>query len=114
MSKRWLMIADAHLTCREPEDEFFRMLDGVSRLPADIGIIFLGDIFDLWIALRGYENDDHRRFLEWCRREKERRQIVFLLGGAEQNGHDFGWFFGRAAVDGAPGIRDSLSADEEP
>ncbi|MBO4287883.1 MAG: DUF2723 domain-containing protein [Kiritimatiellae bacterium] len=43
-----------------------------------------------------------------------RRQIVFLLGGAEQNGHDFGWFFGRAAVDGAPGIRDSLSADEEP
>ncbi|MBP5509573.1 MAG: DUF2723 domain-containing protein [Kiritimatiellae bacterium] len=43
-----------------------------------------------------------------------KRQIVFLLGGAEQNGHDFGWFFGRAAVDGAAGIRDSLSADEEP
>ena len=83
MSKRWLMIADAHLTCREPEDEFFRMLDGVSRLPADIGIIFLGDIFDLWIALRGYENDDHRRFLDWCRREKERRRIVFLEGNHE-------------------------------
>jgi hypothetical protein len=77
------MIADAHLTCREPEDEFFRMLDGVSRLPADIGIIFLGDIFDLWIALRGYENDDHRRFLDWCRREKERRRIVFLEGNHE-------------------------------
>ena len=83
MSKRWLMIADAHLTCREPEDEFFRMLDGVSRLPVDIGIIFLGDIFDLWIALRGYENDEHRRFLEWCRREKTRRQIVFLEGNHE-------------------------------
>lgn len=83
MSKRWLMIADAHLTCREPEDEFFRMLDGVSRLPVDIGIIFLGDIFDLWIALRGYENDEHRRFLDWCRREKERRQIVFLEGNHE-------------------------------
>ena len=83
MSKRWLMIADAHLTCREPEDGFFRMLDGVSRLPDDIGIIFLGDIFDLWIALRGYENDEHRRFLAWCRKEKKRRQIVFLEGNHE-------------------------------
>ena len=83
MSKRWLMIADAHLSCREPEDAFFRMLDVVSRLPADIGIVFLGDIFDLWIALRGYENDEHRRFLEWCRREKTRRTIVFLEGNHE-------------------------------
>ncbi len=83
MSKRWLMIADAHLSCREPEDAFFRMLDSVSRLPGDIGIVFLGDIFDLWIALRGYENAEHRRFLEWCRREKTRRQIVFLEGNHE-------------------------------
>lgn len=43
-----------------------------------------------------------------------RDRIVFLLGGAEQNGHDFGWFFARAAVDGADGIRDVLSGDEEP
>ena len=83
MSKRWLMIADAHLTCLAPEDEFFRMLDGVSRLPGDIGIIFLGDIFDLWIALRGYENNEHRRFLEWCRREKANREVVFLEGNHE-------------------------------
>ena len=83
MSKRWLIIADAHLTCREPEDEFFRMLDGVSHLPGDIGIIFLGDIFDLWIALRGYENDDNRRFLDWCRKEKTKRQVVFLEGNHE-------------------------------
>ena len=83
MSQRWLMIADAHLICCEPEDEFFRMLDGVSRLPGDVGIIFLGDVFDLWIALRGYENDDHRRFLDWCRREKANRRIVFLEGNHE-------------------------------
>jgi UDP-2,3-diacylglucosamine pyrophosphatase LpxH len=83
MSQRWLMIADAHLVCCEPEDEFFRMLDGVSRLPGDVGIIFLGDVFDLWIALRGYENADHRRFLDWCRREKANRRIVFLEGNHE-------------------------------
>ena len=83
MSKRWLMIADAHLTCLGPEDEFFRVLDDVSRLPGDIGIIFLGDIFDLWIALRGYENGEHRRFLEWCRREKSNREVVFLEGNHE-------------------------------
>ena len=83
MSQRWLMIADAHLTCRKPEDDFFRVLDAVARLPGDIGVIFLGDVFDLWIALRGYENDEHRRFLDWCRREKTKRKVVFLEGNHE-------------------------------
>lgn len=77
------MIADAHLTCRKPEDGFFRMLDAAARLPGDVGIIFLGDVFDLWIALPGYENDEHRRFLDWCRREKEKRKIIFLEGNHE-------------------------------
>ena len=83
MSQRWLMIADAHLTCCKPEDEFFRMLDAAARLPGEIGIIFLGDVFDLWIALPGYENDEHRRFLDWCRREKTKRKVVFLEGNHE-------------------------------
>ena len=83
MSKRWLMIADAHLTCRTSEDEFFRLLGLVSRLPRDIAVIFLGDIFDLWIAIRGYETEDQRRFLDWCRDEKARREIVFLEGNHE-------------------------------
>jgi UDP-2,3-diacylglucosamine pyrophosphatase LpxH len=83
MSKRWLMIADAHLTCRTPEDDFFRFLGHVSGLPADVGVIFLGDIFDLWIAIRGYETEDQRRFLDWCRDEKSRREIVFLEGNHE-------------------------------
>ena len=77
------MIADAHLTCLKPEDDFFHMLDIVSQLPGDVGVIFLGDVFDLWIALRGYENDEHRRFLDWCRREKKKRKVVFLEGNHE-------------------------------
>ena len=77
------MIADAHLTCRKPEDDFFRMLDAVARLPGYVGIVFLGDVFDLWIALRGYENDEHRRFLDWCRREKTKRKVIFLEGNHE-------------------------------
>ena len=77
------MIADAHLTCRKPEDEFFRMLDAAARLPGDVGIIFLGDIFDLWIALPGYENGEQRRFLDWCRREKTKRNVIFLEGNHE-------------------------------
>ncbi|MBR4717112.1 MAG: metallophosphoesterase [Lentisphaeria bacterium] len=83
MSQRWLMIADAHLTCIEPEDGFFRMLDAAARLPGDVGVIFLGDVFDLWIALRGYENAEHRRFLDWCRGEKMKRKIIFLEGNHE-------------------------------
>lgn len=77
------MIADAHLNCRKPEDAFFRMLDAVACLPEDVGVIFLGDIFDLWIALPGYENDEHLRFLDWCRREKTKRKVVFLEGNHE-------------------------------
>ena len=77
------MIADAHLTCRTPEDGFFRMLDAAACLPGDIGVIFLGDVFDLWIALPGYENAEHRRFLDWCRREKTKRKVIFLEGNHE-------------------------------
>lgn len=57
------------------------MLDAVARGPGDI--VFLGDIFDLWIALPRYENDDHRRFLAWCRQEKKQRQIGFVEGNHE-------------------------------
>ena len=77
------MIADAHLTCRMPEDDFFRMLAAAACLPGDIGVIFLGDVFDLWIALPGYENAEHRRFLDWCRREKTKRKVIFLEGNHE-------------------------------
>ena len=40
--------------------------------------------------------------------------VVFQLGGAEQNGHTFGWQFGAYQLEGAAAIRDQLAADEEP
>ena len=41
-------------------------------------------------------------------------QLVFELGGAEQNDHTFGWQFGAYQLDGAKAIKAQLSADEEP
>ncbi len=40
--------------------------------------------------------------------------VVFQLGGAEQNGHTFGWQFGAYQLDGAKAIRAQLEAEEEP
>ena len=41
-------------------------------------------------------------------------RLVFELGGAEQNGHTFGWQFGAYQLEGAKAINDQLVADEEP
>ncbi len=41
-------------------------------------------------------------------------RLVFELGGAEQNGHTFGWQFGAYQLDGAKAINEQLVADEEP
>ncbi len=41
-------------------------------------------------------------------------RMVFELGGAEQNGHTFGWQFGAYQLNGAQAIREQLIADEEP
>ncbi len=41
-------------------------------------------------------------------------RMVFELGGAEQNGHTFGWQFGAYQLEGANAIKEQLSADEEP
>jgi tetratricopeptide (TPR) repeat protein len=41
-------------------------------------------------------------------------QMVFELGGNEQNGHTFGWQFGAYQLDGAKAIKEQLVADEEP
>lgn len=76
------MVADAHLSRRRGNLEaFFRMLTALSEGPGDV--VFLGDIFDLWIALPGYENEDHDRFLTWCRGEIKRRRIGFVEGNHE-------------------------------
>ena len=41
-------------------------------------------------------------------------RLVFELGGAEQNGHTFGWQFGAYQLEGAKAVREQLGADEEP
>lgn len=41
-------------------------------------------------------------------------RLVFELGGAEQNGHTFGWQFGAYQLEGAKAVSDQLIADEEP
>lgn len=41
-------------------------------------------------------------------------QLVFELGGAEQNGHDYGWQFGNYQLRGADAITEELESDEEP
>jgi tetratricopeptide (TPR) repeat protein len=40
------------------------------------------------------------------------RDLIDIAGGAEQNGHDFGWQFGVGQLRGAAGILEYLRADE--
>jgi UDP-2,3-diacylglucosamine pyrophosphatase LpxH len=74
-----ILVSDCHVT-EQFSDDFFAMLDHL-----DGGyepIIFLGDIFDLWIAYPRYERGIHRRFLAWCRHQHR------LMGWVEGN-HEF-------------------------
>lgn len=77
------LVADAHLPPEEDNPEFFKILERLHALPPDCGIVFLGDVFDMWIALPGYETNAHRKFLDWCAKEKEMRLVVFLEGNHE-------------------------------
>ena len=79
----YILIADSHLQGgTEKTACFFRMLDTLAeRKP--MGIIFLGDIFELWIALDGYEIPEQKRFAEWCRRHSAELEIGFIEGNHE-------------------------------
>ena len=76
-----IFIADSHLR-EDDSEEFFAMLDRI-RSSAPAGVVFLGDIFELWIALDGYETAMHRRFLDWCREAKQQFEVGFILGNHE-------------------------------
>ena len=78
-----ILVADAHIRGGEQGKSFFRMLSLISGLPPDCAAVFLGDIFDLWLALPGYETMEQKRFLVWCRKEKMRRDVCFLEGNHE-------------------------------
>jgi len=74
------IIADSHIN-RATAPAFFQMLEFLENAEGDI--VFLGDIFDLWIALPSYENELHRRFLGWCAVQKQRRTIGLVEGNHE-------------------------------
>ncbi len=80
--RQTILITDAHVgESQSNAAEFFEMLD---RLAADgRDLVFLGDIFDLWIALPRYESRLHLKFCEWCRRQKPHRRIGFMEGNHE-------------------------------
>ena len=81
--RKLLLVADAHLNGGKPQEAFFDFLDRISRLPETYAAAFLGDIFDLWFALRGYETADQKRFLCWCSEERKKRDIFFVEGNHE-------------------------------
>ncbi len=42
------------------------------------------------------------------------KELIRTDGGAEQNGHDYGWQFGNYQLRGCEGIQEEISEDEEP
>lgn len=84
MSRKIILVADSHITGHnaEAEKDFFAMLDLISGMP-DADIVFLGDIFELWVSLEGYEDDCHRRFTAWCAENRKYRGVYFIEGNHE-------------------------------
>ncbi|MBO1317157.1 metallophosphoesterase [Acanthopleuribacter pedis] len=77
-----IFVTDAHVAPQLGNVEpFFAMLDHLAK--SDEDLVFMGDIFDLWIGHARYEGAEHRRFLAWCRDQKQRRRIGFVEGNHE-------------------------------
>ncbi|MEZ4525560.1 MAG: metallophosphoesterase [Desulfobacterales bacterium] len=74
------IVADSHVNT-EAGPAFLRMLEFLAKSGEDI--VFLGDIFDLWIALPGYETELHRQFLAWCAVQKQKQSIGLVEGNHE-------------------------------
>ncbi len=81
----FLVIADAHLCGGEEKrtDDFFRLLKQIDSLPEECAVVFLGDIFELWVAQRSYEDPLHASFLSWCKNARLKRPVLFLEGNHE-------------------------------
>ncbi|MGD9260629.1 MAG: hypothetical protein PVG44_09290, partial [Desulfobacterales bacterium] len=64
-----IIITDAHVSKDQGNyKDFFKMLKSLEKNSQEL--VFLGDIFDLWIALSRYENDIHRNFIAWCHEQR--------------------------------------------
>jgi len=90
-----IIITDAHISkAAGNHATFFRMLESLEGNHQDL--IFLGDIFDLWVALPRYEDETHHNFVAWCREQKKYRTIGFMEGNREyflarQRAQAFSW-----------------------
>ena len=90
-----IIITDSHVSKAQGNHiAFFNMLDALEKNNQDL--IFLGDIFDLWIALPRYEEDIHHSFLSWCQNQKNHRTIGYMEGNhefylAEERSQAFTW-----------------------
>jgi len=90
-----IIITDAHISLSKGNHtSFFKMLESLEKNSQDL--IFLGDIFDLWVALPRYEEKIHREFIAWCRRQKSHRAIGYMEGNHEyyltdERASDFTW-----------------------
>lgn len=83
-TKTYIMIADVHLTGGNAERDLFDTLKTISTLPCTCGVVFLGDIFEIWIGTSQYEVENHHRFMAWCKEEKARgRELIFTEGNHE-------------------------------
>ena len=77
-----IIVADAHISKTQGNyAAFFKMLAALARTDHDL--IFLGDIFDLWVALPRYEEDIQGDFIAWCREQKSFRSIGYMEGNHE-------------------------------
>ena len=62
MDNELIIITDAHISETKGNHAiFFKMLEFLERNNHDL--IFLGDIFELWVALPRYEEKIHREFI---------------------------------------------------
>ena len=90
-----IIITDAHVSKDQGNyKDFFKMLKSLEKNSQEL--VFLGDIFDLWIALSRYENDIHRNFIAWCHEQRHHRTIGYLEGNhefylADERGEAFSW-----------------------
>lgn len=93
--RKTILIADAHVSeASDAEEAFFNMLEKIGK--TDCHVVFLGDIFELWVGFDAYESAHHRRFLEWAANEKKKRNIGFIEGNhefyiREQHADAFTW-----------------------
>lgn len=87
-----IIITDAHVSAANGnQEEFMAMVQALEAYPGQI--VFLGDIFDLWIGLSRYEEAIQRDFVDWCRR---RHGVGFVEGNHEfyvvaRHASAFGW-----------------------